>query len=409
MDKEKDSKEIPDVDKNKNASFKEENKNTSIKEDEGLSEYQKKAKAAIRGKIESFFKPLGIEIDFGDADNNVNDNSNDAKSNNVDAKSDECVSNEHNTTNDNSSLLKAADKSAKDKQISSKDKSDYKENTTANDCNLNNDKANTKSNSDKSVNKAQSSINKPKKTSQGKTTKKKTDSEDLHSGHRSRIRKRMLQTSVADWVEHEVMETLLFGCCPRRNTNEIAHRIINYFGSFEQAINADVFELQRVEGVTETMAEYIALFKKFTSYRAYLKSKAVTYFSTFDDVYEYLADMLGDSYTELVCVYFLTCSFQVLGEYRVDGASPTSVQVSFREIAERCLRYKAASVLLIHTHPAGFPEPSLDDDRFTKDLKIFLEAMDVTLFDHLIWSDGRIYSYNIQGRLKDPKDKMWRM
>ena len=54
----------------------------------------------------------------------------------------------------------------------------------------------------------------------------------LHDGHRDRMRERFLQTGFEGMEDHEALELILYYFFPRINTNPIAHRLIETFGSF---------------------------------------------------------------------------------------------------------------------------------------------------------------------------------
>ena len=54
---------------------------------------------------------------------------------------------------------------------------------------------------------------------------------NVHQGHRQRVRERFLEEGLDGFADHQVLELLLFYCIPRRDTNKLAHRLINEFGT----------------------------------------------------------------------------------------------------------------------------------------------------------------------------------
>ena len=56
--------------------------------------------------------------------------------------------------------------------------------------------------------------------------------ENLHAGHRARLRKRFSEGGLDAFEDHQVIELLLFYAIPRRDTNEIAHLLLRRYGSF---------------------------------------------------------------------------------------------------------------------------------------------------------------------------------
>ena len=47
--------------------------------------------------------------------------------------------------------------------------------------------------------------------------------ENIHGGHRDRMRSRYLQEGPDGFADHELLEMLLYGCIPRGDTNPVAH------------------------------------------------------------------------------------------------------------------------------------------------------------------------------------------
>lgn len=80
------------------------------------------------------------------------------------------------------------------------------------------------------------------------------EKEALHSGHRQRMRQRFLSTGFDTFAEHEILEVLLYYAIPRIDTNEIAHRLLQHFGSLSAVFDADPQELIKVKGVSENTA-----------------------------------------------------------------------------------------------------------------------------------------------------------
>ena len=83
--------------------------------------------------------------------------------------------------------------------------------------------------------------------------------DNLHSGHRSRLRKRYAEFGLDSFDEHTVLELLLTYAVPRRDVNELAHRLVNKFGSLGGVFDAPLEELTKTEGVGESTALLIKM------------------------------------------------------------------------------------------------------------------------------------------------------
>lgn len=81
--------------------------------------------------------------------------------------------------------------------------------------------------------------------------------ENVHSGHRKRVRERAEKEGLAAFAPHEVLELLLMRTIPMRDVNPIAHRLIERFGSVRGTLLADRAELESVEGVGTRTVEFL--------------------------------------------------------------------------------------------------------------------------------------------------------
>ena len=72
-----------------------------------------------------------------------------------------------------------------------------------------------------------------------------------HDGHRQRLRNRFL-ASPESFEDHELLELILFYSIPRKNTNEIAHRLLARFGSVKGVLNASVDALTEIDDIGES-------------------------------------------------------------------------------------------------------------------------------------------------------------
>ncbi len=211
---------------------------------------------------------------------------------------------------------------------------------------------------------------------------------NLHADHRKRMREKY-RTSRDNMPEHEILEVLLFSVIPRKNTNPIAHDLINRFGSLEKVLFADVSALLEVEGVGKETAFFLNEIRylfhrldKEKSDEAVLDSyeKLVRHFTAYfsDDGKEAVYGILLDSKNRLI-----VC------EKLFEGSVSTSA-IDARRVAEFALLYHATRVVLAHNHLSGSALPSDEDISATRYLRRVLNVIDVTLEEHFVIS-GREY------------------
>ena len=78
--------------------------------------------------------------------------------------------------------------------------------------------------------------------------------ENIHQGHREKMRQRFLKSGLEGFADHEALELLLYYAIPRQDTNPIAHRLMDRYGSLTAVLSAPAEDLKKVEGIGESAA-----------------------------------------------------------------------------------------------------------------------------------------------------------
>jgi len=83
--------------------------------------------------------------------------------------------------------------------------------------------------------------------------------ENIHKGHRQRIRQKFMKTGFTAFADHEKLELLLFYAIPMKDTNPIAHNLLNRFKSIGGVFDATYEQLMEVDGISESTAVFLKL------------------------------------------------------------------------------------------------------------------------------------------------------
>ena len=81
----------------------------------------------------------------------------------------------------------------------------------------------------------------------------------VHDGHRQRMKSRFLEAGLDGFNDHNALEMLLFYALPRKDTNELAHKLLNHFGSLAAVLEADQKALSERDGIGENAAVLLKL------------------------------------------------------------------------------------------------------------------------------------------------------
>lgn len=215
----------------------------------------------------------------------------------------------------------------------------------------------------------------------------------IHDGHRQRVKERFRKKGLDDFEAHQVLELLLFYCIPRRDTNVVAHKLIDRFGTFDQVLDASVRELEKVEGMGKSAAEYIALIRNVGRYYQVSRNAQKKALTSIEACGKYLTAFFDGKKNEEIYLLCLDAKCMVLNCLPVNDGGTYSVNVPMRKIVDTAIASGAASVVLAHNHPGGVTTPSPEDISCTVKVAQALRPVEVVLNDHIIVADGEYLSF----------------
>ncbi|MCQ2602453.1 MAG: hypothetical protein MJ193_00855 [Clostridia bacterium] len=218
-----------------------------------------------------------------------------------------------------------------------------------------------------------------------------------HDGHRDRMRERILSGGLETLQPHEVLEYVLFAFIPRKNTNDIAHALIEEFGSLSNVLNADISHLEKVKGMTHNAAVFIhelpSLFRIYSNdivrERANVSGRGTAR--------DFLRVELYGKPIEQVYAVALDAHDKVLQMKRFSSGSGDNVGFSVRDVADFALSTHAVSIILAHNHPSGSSSPSSADIKVTREIAWTLTSLGVRLQDHYIFAGTDNFSFEEKG------------
>ena len=214
----------------------------------------------------------------------------------------------------------------------------------------------------------------------------------IHDGHRQRLKNRFREEGLDHFEEHEVLELLLYYTIPRRDTNPIAHELMNRFGSLAQVLDARPEELAKVDGMGDAAATFLSLITAVGRYYLVNRTIQETILPTIEKCGQYLVPFFHGRRNEMVYILCLDAKCKVLCCKEMGEGSINSAGVPIRRIVETALGANATSVILAHNHPSGFAVPSGEVVQATKRVALALDAVGIQLVDHIVVADDDFVS-----------------
>ena len=205
-----------------------------------------------------------------------------------------------------------------------------------------------------------------------------------HKDHRSRLRSRFISEGLTSFPDHNILELLLFYSIPRRDTNELAHQLIEKYGSLSSVFDADYNQLVNTEGVGENTAVLLKLIPCLA--RAYLMDKETRYpnFSDLHKLGSFLVNYFIGYTTENFVAVFLNNSGEMIDMVVISEGVVNRTPVSPRKVIEAALNRNASFIVLAHNHPDGDSRPSEEDLALTKTFSDICATMEIPLVEHIV-------------------------
>ena len=225
-------------------------------------------------------------------------------------------------------------------------------------------------------------------------------SDNAALGHRKRLREKFLKSGLKGFHDYEIIELLLTLGSPRKDCKQQAKEALKRFKTLRGVLEAPPEELQQIDGIGPHSAFGIKLAQEVA--REFLKEKIIDkpiYKST-QEIFDYLYHSMRDLKKELFKVIYLNSQNQIIDTANLFEGTITSSSISPREVIESAIRNNAVSLIFVHNHPSGNPEPSQSDKELTRDLVYAGGIMRIKVLDHIIIGNDRYYSFAGEGLIE---------
>ena len=210
-----------------------------------------------------------------------------------------------------------------------------------------------------------------------------TDVGNDATGHRERLRSRLIEGGPEALLDHEMLEYLLMLVTPRVDTKPEARRLIAEFGSYGALVSADTSTLRQagigdraLGAIRIAQASALRLLKSEASHQPVLASWAA--------LLDYLHADMAHRMIERARVLHLNTKNMLIRDELVSEGSIDQAAIHIREIVRRALELGSAALILVHNHPSGDPAPSTQDIALTRELIQALKPLGIIVHDHVI-------------------------
>lgn len=225
----------------------------------------------------------------------------------------------------------------------------------------------------------------------------KTNEKNIHKNHRNRVKQKFLQNGLDSFAPHEVLELALFYAIPFADTNKLAHKLIEKYGSISGACDANFDSILEIDGISHHTATFLKLLPAlFGEYSKSRNSERVT-LNCYDDSKNFVKKLFDGASTEQFFIICIDSNNAVKNVKKLASGDNTKVEVPIRRVTDHVFKNNCNRVILAHNHPVGKALPS--DEDFVLTHKLFNSCIlnEIDILDHIICSREDVYCFAEMG------------
>jgi DNA repair protein RadC len=205
-----------------------------------------------------------------------------------------------------------------------------------------------------------------------------------HLGHRERLRRRFMDGGAEAMPDYELLELVLFNALPRRDTKDLAKRLIARFGTFAEVINAPDTLIKEVNGAGDRVVEELRIVRAAALRLMQRQVIDKPVLGSWQQVLDYCRAAMGYETRELFRILFLDKRNKLIADEVQGEGTVDHTPVYVREVVKRALELSASAIILVHNHPSGDPTPSRADIDMTKMIVEAARPLGIVIHDHII-------------------------
>lgn len=233
--------------------------------------------------------------------------------------------------------------------------------------------------------------------------------ENVHINHRSRLKNKFIDNGFSTFLEHEMLELLLFFSIPQADTNPTAHRLIEKFGSLKGVFDAPIDTLMTIDGIGTNSAILIKLLPSLMHEYLKQENREQLFIENQLQAKSYVEKLFSGVSLESFYVICLNAKSEIVDTKEMNSGTASKVDVQIRQITDYILKQNCDRIIITHNHPTGEKEPSNDDIRMTQKLFNSCVLNDIDILDHIIYSPSGIYSFAENGLMNQIKQSILNM
>ena len=209
-----------------------------------------------------------------------------------------------------------------------------------------------------------------------------------------------LQHGASALSDAELLAVILRNGTKGTNSLELARTLLQSSCGEDGLLNIHQLTLEKlksIKGIGTVKAIQILCLSELAKRLSKAKAKERLTFAFPSSIADYYMEELRHQKQEHMKLLMLNTKAQLIGETNISKGTVNAALVSPRELFIEALEKEAVSIILLHNHPSGDPEPSTNDILLTKRVKDAGALIGVELLDHIIIGNNCYMSFSESG------------
>ena len=200
-----------------------------------------------------------------------------------------------------------------------------------------------------------------------------------------RPRERLRDAGPTALSDAELLAILLRTGTKAESAVTLANRLLSETGGLERLARVSYGELCAFHGFGEAKAAHLlAALELGRRIEALTDEEGPPVLQTSMDVARMMKPLMEFLPQEQLRVLSLNSRNQLLATSTVFVGTVNSVSVRAVEVFRQAVQVNAPSVVMVHNHPSGDPDPSAADVALTKEIAAVGKTLDIKLADHVV-------------------------
>jgi len=206
-----------------------------------------------------------------------------------------------------------------------------------------------------------------------------------------RPREKLIKKGSQNLKDEELLAILLRTGREGKNVLEVAKQILRKY-SKKRLFKMKYEDLSKIKGIGPAKACIILASQELVKRALKIQDSGLPIVQSINDVILQVGYIREKTREHFVAIY-LNARNELLFRKHIFIGTLNASLVHPREIFSEALRHNAASVILVHNHPSGDPEPSEDDLEITKRISEAGKIMGIDVLDHVIITKNKVFSF----------------